>query len=282
MFTRLLTSSDAPAVATLCGGTPQWDIFLLANLGQLAGDGSMVQYWGQFANDGALKAALMRYHVLWYVYTGPGADLPALAEIIRDQAQPHIVLNEGNVAAPQLAPLLTDYKMDLSLRGHLRCLPATRALAVEADDCPSGNVGLVTRRATLGDVDRLAAFYADAPQDVRRGPDNLRRSVTGDRRAHLAEAAGSAAGVSPGEVVACALTTAELSGVAMLGGLFAVPESRREAHLGLALRALVGSLAAAGKDACIVSRDPWIDAVLDRLAFETLGPWWMLHMSPSH
>lgn len=264
----------------------RWDIFLLANLGQLTGDGSMVQYWGQFSDDGTLLAVLMRYHVLWYVHAEPGADLQALAGIIRDQGQPRVVLNEGDVESPQLAPLLADYKVDLHLPAHLRCLPAAQASTAAAitpsSARRSGNGGFAARRATLDDVDTLATFYAAAPLDVRRGPDNLRRSVTGDRRTYLAEATGPGEGVSTREVVACALTTAELPGAAMVGGLFAAPEPLREAHLALALQVLVDSLVATAKDACIVSRDPWIDAVLDRLGFETLGPWWMMHMSPSH
>lgn len=276
MLTRLMAASDRPLIETLCAGTPEWDIFLLANLSQLASDGSMVQYWGQFADSGTLTAVLMRYHVLWYGHAGPGADMQGLAKTIGDQGQPHFVLNEGGVEAPQLAPLLTGYQVDLRLPGRLRRRRAAQALAADGvgrglDAHWPGNVA--ARRATLGDVDRLAAFYTKAPEDVRRGPDSLRRSITGGRQTYLAEAAG--------EVVACAVTTAGLPAVAMVGGLFAVPEREREANLGCALQALVGSLAAAGKDACVVTRDPWIDGVLDRLGFETLGPWWMLHMSPS-
>lgn len=277
MHIRPLAAADRPAIEDLCGATPEWDIFLLANLDQLAGDGSFVQYWGQFDDAGRMAAALMRYHVLWYVHVGPGADLRALAGVIETQGQPNIVLNEGGVEALQLGPLLAKHRLDLELSGRLRRLRAGDAVAAGADNSrrprpePTARYDLLARRATQEDVDRLAAFYADAPEDVRRGRASLRRSVEGGRRTFLAEKGNA--------ITACALTTAELPSVAMVGGLFAVPEGEREEHLGLALRGLVGSLGAEGKDACVVSRDAWIDAALDGLGFDVLGPWWMLHMS---
>lgn len=263
MHIRPLAAADRPAIEDLCGATPEWDIFLLANLDQLAGDGSFVQYWGQFDDAGRMAAALMRYHVLWYVHVGPGADLRALAGVIETQGQPNIVLNEGGVEALQLGPLLAKHRLDLELSGRLRRLRAGDAVAAGADNSrrprpePTARYDLLARRATQ--------------EDVRRGRASLRRSVEGGRRTFLAEKGNA--------ITACALTTAELPSVAMVGGLFAVPEGEREEHLGLALRGLVGSLGAEGKDACVVSRDAWIDAALDGLGFDVLGPWWMLHMS---
>ena len=262
MRIRPLAEADQAAVEALCAEEPEYDLFLLANLDRLSPGQNLAQYWGQFDDSGQLVGALMRYHVLWYVHDGPGADLAAFAQTIEAQAQPHIVVNDNLRTAESLVPLLERYQVVLDLPGRLRRLRPERFVAPPAL--------LEARRATLDDAERLIEFYAQAPDDVRRGPDSVRRSLGGGRRTYIAEA--------NGELAACALTMAELPTVAMMGGVHAPAPYREGQWLASVLSALARSLLAEGRRACLVTRDPLLDEICDRLGFDDLGPWRMVHL----
>ncbi len=272
MLNRLLIPGDRAAIESLCGRTPEHDLVMLANLDRLSGYQDLVQYWGQFDDSGRLAGVLMRYHALWYVHGEDDADLSAMAQLIEIRGRPRIVLNDSPRTIEALASLLDGYRVELRLPARLRTRRAGHSPpprgAEKLGAPPLGTPSV--RRATLDDVERLAAFYAAAPEDVRRGADSLSRSVVGGRRTFLAE--------DQGEVVACALTTAELPNLAMVGGLHATARDRGGENLLPALGALVQSLAAEGKDACVVTRDPRIDDVCDQLSFSDTGPWLILHL----
>lgn len=263
MQARTLTASDREAIERLCSPQPEYNLFFLANLDQLSRQQELVEYWGVFDGAGRLAGALLRYHVLWYACALPGADLHALAQVIERKAQPAIILNDNVGEGAGLAPLLANYRVELDLSGSLRRLTPADFRPAQAP-CPA-------RRASPEDVEPLARFYEQAPEDVRRGPDSLRRSMAGGRRTFLVE--------RDGQILACALTTAEIPGLGMAGGLYAPDPLEGPACLAAALSALARSLFEEQKRVCAVTRHPAIEAVCERLGFERIGPWRILHMA---
>jgi predicted GNAT family acetyltransferase len=258
----LLIEADRPAIETLCEQQREFNIFFLANLDKLSSEQDLVQCWGQFDNTGHVVGVLMRYRVLWYIYDKPRTDLRAFAGVIELKAQPSIIVNDNVRTAPSLVPLLKNYWVELDLAARLRRLHIEHF--VELAQYHS------VRRATLEDVERLAQFYAQAPEDVHRGPDSIRRSIGEGRRTFLVEI--------NGEIVASALTTAELPTLAMIGGLHIPPQLRDREYLMSAMAALVRSLLDEGKRACVVVRDPLVAATCDQLGFDDVGPWRIVHM----
>ncbi len=261
---RRLTENDRPAIEGLCKRKGVFDVFFLANLDKLGGNGDLVEYWGQFDAAQNLSGVLMRYHTLWYVSDSAATDLDAFAQIIESKAQPRIVVNDNvRYGDTGLTSLLSNYQIELDLSARLRSL--------ESDGLSLQEIPRSVRRATLEDVHDLARFYAEAPPDVRRGADSVRRSVTGERRTFVIE--GDAG------IAASALTTAELPTLAVIGGLHATPGPHAAKHLLWVTKAIVRSLLGEGKKVCIVTRDRLIDRVCDELGFEDLGPWRIVHMA---
>lgn len=261
MTIRLLSSSDRDSVESLCGRTPEQDLFLIANLDRLTSNQDLVQYFGLFDTCGSLSAVLMRYHVLWYWHAETHEQISQFACVIDRQRQPKIILNGGPETVSELEALLLNYETQMSLPARLRRLHATDVIRVDLEGLP--NTG---RRATLDDVESLVRFYASAPEDVRRGSESLRRSVTGGRRMFVVE--------QGGQLTASALTTAELPHVAMIGGLHAADAG----HLFAAVQGLLTSLQTEGKNASVVTRDAVINEVLDALGFKDISSWHILHM----
>lgn len=260
---RQLAASDEALLAAACGRAPELSVMMLANRPDLANETDLVAFWGEFSDAGDLTALLMRCGTLWYIHVEPNAnsDLPGLASLLRRSGQERMVLNGLPRVVSELHSCLPGYEAELRMPGRLRCLRGP-ALLPERSGLPT------VRRATLDDLPALDAFYAAAPQDVRRDPECLRRSVAGGRRTFVAERGRA--------VTACALTTAELPDLALADGLHG--EGRMwDADLTAVLGALCTSLQADGKGVCAVTRDLWIDRICDSLGFVDLSPWLIIH-----
>lgn len=262
MITRPLNVDDKPFIISLCEQEPEYNIFFLANLDQLVCDQGMVQYWGQSNVSGQMVAILMRYHILWYIYCRPGISMEAFASIIESKAQPSIIVNDNGRNGSSLVTALKNYRIKQIFPGRLRRLSA------KSMDKPES--AYLTRRATSDDIERLARFYAQAAEDVRRGPESVRRSIGAGRRTFLVEV--------NGEIVASVLTTAELPGIAMIGGIYAPLRFNDQEYLVSALSEITISLIRENKKVCVVTRDPKVDAICESLRFEIIGLWRMVHM----
>ncbi len=265
LITRPLTEADRAAAEAFCAQAPEYNIFLLSNLDKLGTEQDLVRYWGQFDEAGEFRAIIMRYHVLWYLHDAAGADLSALAGVVEEGAPPRVVLSDNVRTQPGLAARLKGYRLERDFTERLRRLQPGEMK--EAGGPPGG--GTAARLATDGDIDRLTRFYERAPEGTRRGRDSVRRSVGGGRRTYF---------VADGdEVTAAALTTAELPGLTMVGGLWAAPEAG-EGDLGAALTAILRALLAEGRVACTVTHDQATATLCDRLGFQEVGPWRTVHL----
>lgn len=262
MRTRLLNAADKPLIISLCEQEPEYNIFFLANLDQLMRDQSLVQYWGQSNITGQMVAILMRYHILWYLYCQSGISTEAFAGIIESIGQPNIIVNDNGRDGSSLVTELKNYRVKQFFPGRLR------RLFPKSIDKPEFHG--MARRATPDDVERLARFYAQAPEDVRRGPESIRRSIGGGRRTFLVEV--------NGEIVASVLTTAELPGMAMIGGIYTPSCNSDQGYLASVLSEIVRSLVNENKKVCVVTRDPKVDAIFERMGFEFIGLWRVVHM----
>ncbi len=185
-----------------------------------------------------------------------------------------MVLSDNVRTPPGLTARLSGYRVETDSAERLRRLRPGGFRDPKDGGGPGGagpddGAAARARPGTEDDIDRLTRFYERAPDGIRRGRDSVRRSIGGGRRTHFIE--------HDGEVAAAALTTAELPGLAMVGGVYALPTAGRTA-LTHALWAITQALLAESKVVCTVTHDPAVDALCDRLGFEVLGPWRTVHL----
>lgn len=264
MVNRLLTAEDRPLIENLCKERPEYNIFLFSSLDCLNVEQDLVQYWGQFNMNNDLVGILMRYGALRYMNETTETDINAFAEIIESKKQPKIVINDNSVKKTSIVSLLRNYSIKMDLQGQL--LRAN----FESFNNEKKPENCTIRKAVLTDIDRLVDFYAKAPEDVYRGADSIRRSIIGERRTFILEI--------DNEIIACALTTAEIPGLAMIGGLHVVSCANSHEYLRAVLCELVKSLLSDGNNSCVVTRVPFIESVCRQIGFEGIGPWRMTHM----
>lgn len=254
---RPLGEADRAQTGALLERAPAHNLYALGNLEAHGFDADFCQFWGSFDDGGELLAVLNRYMSGWVLYGLPDADWSALAAVI--DAHPltaeRIQDNPGGVAS--FLPYLRRYRARLIEEEELMRLDPSNFRPLRA------KVAATIRRAGFEDLPALIELYADAG-DMRRVPAAVERPLR-ERRVWVAEVDGA--------IPAVALTNAETSNAAMIGGVFTRPDARGQGLSQAVMSALCAELLALGKTPTLYWVNPVAGAVYRKLGFHPVGTW---------
>jgi predicted GNAT family acetyltransferase len=236
-----------------------YNIFMIGNLESMGLDHPDLDYWGSF-REGQLVGALMRYRVFWNVYDAGGSDLKGFAWLMDRRGDVQALHGRDELIA-RLAKSLRDYEIREERRLHFCRLPELKPVLTSSHS---------VRLATLADLPALVAFYADAEE------------MTRDERAvrHCLEQCRIFAALAEGRIVSAALTNAETQNLAVIGGVYTLPEARHQGYASACMFAICQDLTADGKEACLFYDDPVAEGIYHRLGFKEIGYWRLLLLRP--
>jgi len=257
---RPLTEVDRAATVAFLAAAPHFNLYMLGNLEKLGFAHDFCEFWGDVAEVGGqpvLTAVLNRYMSGWTVYGQAEADWQGLGAILDAHAikPERLQDNPGGVAS--FLPYLQRYRAEHEEIEAVMDLPAETFQPLPAP------AGVTIRRGTLADLGKLVAFYRDA-DTMTRTPAAVERPLR-DTRLWLAE--------ENGDVISAALTNAETSNLAMIGGVFTPPTQRGRKLSQAVCSALCADLLTAGKQPVLYWGNPAAGAVYRKLGFQPQGEW---------
>ncbi len=254
---RELSEADRRATVALLSQQPAMNLYLLGNLEALGFGKSLCQFWGDFGEDGALRAVLNRYMSGWALFGTPDADWAALAATLEQHTitAERLQDNPGGIAS--LLPWLTRYQAVKVSEEELMQLdaPAFRPQLAPA--------AVRVRQAVAGDLSALLTLYEGAGS-MRRSAATIERPLH-DTRIFVAEEADA--------IISVALTNAETANLAMIGGVYTPPDARGRGLSQAVCSALCQSLLDDGKQPILYWETPAAGAVYRKLGFVSVGHW---------
>jgi GNAT superfamily N-acetyltransferase len=225
------------------------------------------QFWGDVVETPTapqLRGVINRYMSGWVVYGRPEADWAGLAAVLDQHpvCATRLQDNPGGIAS--FLPYLQRYRAsNIEVEELMSLAPqALRPAAVPA--------GITVRRGTMADLPGLIAFFANA-EEMARTPPAVARPLQDTRLWLAAEA---------GEIVATALTNAEVAGQAMIGGVYTQPAARGRGISQALCSALCQELLAEGKEPLLYWRNPAAGAVYRKIGFQPIGLWRAVWLQP--
>ncbi|MEZ4658180.1 MAG: GNAT family N-acetyltransferase [Caldilineaceae bacterium] len=254
---RLLTEQDRQRTVEFLAVAPEYNLYTLGNIARLGFAHELTQYWGDFAENGALRGVLNRYMQGWVVYGSEACDWGAFGQIVdaHPTAAQRLQDNPGGIAT--FLPHLRRYEPARVSVQHLMALDVADFAA--ADSPPDALV----RRAVMADLPQLVDFYAGAGH-MARAKAAVEQPLQ-STRIWLAEVGG--------EILAAALTNAETADLAMIGGVYTKPEARQRGLSRAVCSALCSELLQLGRRPVLYWETPEAGAVYGRLGFHTVGEW---------
>ncbi|MEM7537611.1 MAG: GNAT family N-acetyltransferase [Chloroflexota bacterium] len=295
---RHLTAEDrAQTVAFLQKSRP-YNLYMLGNIESLGMVHELSEFWGDWnTSDRAqeaqnhkpkLRAVLNRYMNGWTIYGDVDADWVGLAAIIDSHDVDAKRLQDNPNGVESILPYIQQYQATSVKEETLMALgaqdfqpqkfsPSKPATGISNDQT------MIVRRATMSDLPRLIEFYADAGHMTRTSK-AIERPLR-DTRLWIAallktkecnqpsEAATSDDNCKEITIVSAALSNAETTELAMIGGVYTHPNWR---GLGLSqsvCSALCDELFTLGKQPVLYWDTPEEGAVYRRLGFHLVGQW---------
>ena len=261
---RLLSEPDRTQTTEFLSGAPQFNLYMLGNVEKLGFDHTICEFWGDFApsamgddNAGELRAVLNRYMNGWALYGKANADWAGLAQVLETHPAGAQRLQDNPGGIDSFLPYLQRYYAEKVEVEEVMALQPANFRPIPAP------AGVVIRRATLDDLPTLIAFYANA-EHMSRSAAGVERPLQ-DTRLWLAEQAG--------EIVATALTNAETSQLAMIGGVYTPPARRGHGFSQAVCSALCTDLIADQKQPILYWVTPAAGSVYRKLGFRATGLW---------
>lgn len=265
---RPLTEADRMQLLALLGGAAEHNLYFLGNLETLGFGQPLCRFWGEFSEEGLLRAAANRYMTGWGVYGVADADWSAVATLIDgDPEASRLQDNPGGI--PSLLPYLRLHRAAQVDEEELMRLDAADFRPQQAPP------GLIVRGATLDDLQVLTAHYADAGS-MRRTPLGVERPLR-DGIVYLGEMVEDGNRV----VVSSALTNAQTRSMAMVGGVY-TPEERRGRGYGRAVCTdLCKELIQRGLVPILYWKTAAAGRVYRTLGFHAIGTWRAVRLEPA-
>lgn len=254
---RPLGEADRPAAVAFLRQAPAFNLYALGNLQALGFDSDVCQFWGDFDEAGTLRAVLNRYMSGWVLYGLSSTDWPGLATVVDTHPIQADRLQDNPGGVESFLPYLRRYR---SLSVKAETLMNLAAADFQAQPMPGD---AIVRRATQADFDALVVLYADAG-DMRRDPGGVRHPLL-YRRIWLADL--------NGDIVSAALTNAETTDQAMIGGVFTRPDARGRGLSQAVMSALCADLLAEGRQPVLYWINPIAGGIYRKLGFRAVGEW---------
>lgn len=253
---RRLQKADLDSLLALLNAEPQLNLYLLGNVETYGFDADFCEFFGD-VEDGRVRAVVNRYMVGWAVYGVAEADWHGLGQIVDSHAVQAERLQDNPGGIDSFLPYLQQYEAAVLQEDHLMELKPEEFR-------PAANPqGFVVRKATLDDLPKLITFFADAG-DMTRSPAAVERPLR-DRRVWIAQ--------QEGEIVAAALTNAETSTLAMIGGVYTTPAWRGHGLSQAVCSGLCKELIEIGRQPVLYWINPAAGHVYTKLGFREIGMW---------
>ena len=255
---RPLSETDRGRTTELLEQAPEYNLYVLGNLASVGFDQSeLSQFWGDFDDTGHLRAVLNRYMTGWVAYGEADSEWSALGRVIDEHPVEAQRLQDNPGGITTLLPYITKYTADKV------SIQTLMALDDGAFKPTKSRQDVVIRRATLDDLPALTEFYAQAGH-MSRTASGIEQPIR-RTRLWLAE--------RNGEICSAALTNAETTKIAMIGGVYTPSAHRSNGYSQAVCSALCEELLVNQIRPVLYWETPAAGAVYTRLGFHELGSW---------
>lgn len=258
---RQLTQEDQQACEQLLVSKPAENLFIISDIENFGFDQEFQKLWGEFDENGRLKAILLKYHSNYICYADGAFEGEEFASIINQDPE-FRELSGLEEMTKEIFPHINRTKK------HSRELYYAKLEKLEP--FPFSNHEEKVELSTVDDVPAIAALF-DQIEDFEES-ENREDSL----RAGMESKSARTYYIKEGDkLVSSASTTAENTQAAMVVGVCTHPGYTKKGYASLCMRKLCKEVLAEGKSLCLFYDNPKAGSIYKRLGFKDIGFWTM-------
>jgi hypothetical protein len=261
---RKLTETDRTTTLNFLLDEPEINLFMIGDIERFGFEADFQVLWGDFDENHALQAVLLRYEVNYIPYfKNPDYDISVFANLILSDPKVRIISGKESLTMgfKEVIPSLkvkSTYFCKLTDPDHLEPLiPSDPVIHLAVPD----DAGRIL--TLLNQIDEFKETLTSTEERLRQNIES------GAARIYFVEN-------EQGELLSVSQTTAENSRSAMIVGVATHSDYRGQGLMSKCLSRLCHDLLQEGKTLCLFYDNPKAGSVYHRLGFVSIDKWLML------
>ncbi len=253
---KKLTESNREECLKFVKTKPAENLFLIGDIEAFGFDSDVQELWGDFSDDGQLRAVLLRYQDNYIVYAPKEFDIDSIAEIIDADSRPNKMLSGISSIVEQVVEKLSRKPVETRNLFYAKC-EELRQL-----DVPNIEIELVQ----LNDIPRLVEHQKQIFDTRAERAESIKRNMEiGAERGYF---------IADGDrIVSSAMTSAENSVSAMVVAVGTLPGYEKRGYASAIMTRLCQDLLREGKFLCLFYDNPAAGTIYKRIGFVDIGMW---------
>ncbi|UFT98978.1 GNAT family N-acetyltransferase [Radiobacillus kanasensis] len=257
---RQLTAQDDVQCQQLIKKYPAENLFIIGDIEAFGYDQPFQTLWGDFEEDGSLRAVLLRYEKNFIPFAEGTFDAEGFAHII-NEAEAGVHVSGLKQVTDQVTPYIQKPITFTREMYYAKCSDKKKL-----PDLPTERVKLAGTEDLIGWRNLMTAIpeFVNSDINLESKKRNIEKGVS---RIFFIE--------EDGEMVSTAATEAENSLSAMIVAVGTVEKAKRKGYATICLTKLCTDLLDEGKELCLFYDNPEAGAIYKRIGFEDIGTWVM-------
>ncbi|WP_462410653.1 GNAT family N-acetyltransferase [Neobacillus sp. Marseille-QA0830] len=256
---RKLTVQDHQQVLAFLSEEPSINLFMIGDIEAFGYSSDFQELWGEFNEQGTIKAVLLRYYQSFIPYAKGDFDLAGFVSIIQNYQQPIQLSGKTEIVE----------KFEAAEGLQLGKKQVTFFAECVTDEFLNKE-NLDIKVASMEDVDQIIELRRSI--DEFQIPNNAREMLVHSMETKTARTYYTA---EDGVITSCVSTAAENSLSAMIVGVCTSKHHRRKGLATTIMNQLIKDVLAEGKTLCLFYDNPEAGRIYKRLGFQDIGMWTM-------
>nr|WP_205093108.1 GNAT family N-acetyltransferase [Thalassobacillus pellis] len=258
---RKITASDHDSCMALVNQRPAENLFIIGDIEAYGYEQDFQKLWGEFTEDGKLKAVLLKYYGNYIAYADDSFDGKEFAEIMEKDETFSVLSGLKEITSQIIPHLKREMKENRSLY-YAKCNDSSKL--------EGHSLVAEVKQASIEDIPAIVDLHRKTPEfEVS---DSQQEGMERGMKKGVARTFFIDQG---GRIVSAASTTAENSLSAMVVGVCTLPEYKRKGYASACMIKLCRELLNEGKALCLFYDNPDAGNIYKRLGFEDIGMWMM-------
>ncbi|GAE36237.1 GNAT family N-acetyltransferase [Halalkalibacter akibai] len=256
---RRLSSEDYTSCMTLLNDYPAENLFLISDIETFGFEEDFQQVWGEFNEQGQLKALMLNYEGNFIPYSPGEFDAKGFADLFSEHPKAVMLSGLENVTSKMIPYITVPLKHTRKLF-YAKCDSPSKLMPVKPN---------TVKKATLADIDKISTLYSQITEFERpSSPEERKRNMElGVSRTYYIEDAN--------QFVSAVSTAAENNVSAMVVGVCTLEAFKRKGLASQCLNQLTNNLLQEGKSVCLFYDNPEAGRIYKRLGYEDMEMWTM-------
>lgn len=258
---RRLTEKDHHQCLSLLIPHAAENLFILGDIEAYGYDQPFQKLWGDFSEDGTLRAVLLKYEKNYIPYAPAEFDAEGFAKVISDDTA-FLMMSGLKRVTNQIQPYISHPSRSSRELFYAKC-ESVDQLSLEATED--------VQMANLVDLNKIHSLHnkIDEFEATETVEEKQRNQEKGVSRTYYIE--------MDGQPVSAASTAAENSQSAMVVGVCTLPDYNRNGYATKCTSKLCYDVLREGKVLCLFYDNPDAGTIYKRIGFQDIEKWMMIH-----